>query len=145
MLGGVFLTETTKRSYDLSFLPRAFAAWTVCTAALLLSGGVLYASDIASLSSLGYASSVISFLSAVGAGAAAASSQSGGRILKGILSAIALSVLLLLTGFLIKGRLDGSAVLSVISFTLAGCLLGATLPIRRKKYARVRKRRQGRG
>ena len=122
------MPDTEKRSRDLSFLPRALAAWAVCVAALLFSGAVLYASDAASLSSLGYASSIISFLSAVGAGAAAASTQKEGRIVKGLLSALCLAALLLLTGFLIKGRLDGSAVLSVVSFTLTGCMLGSMLP-----------------
>ena len=139
------MSETEKRSRDLSFLPRALAAWTVCAAALLISGAVLYASDAASLSSLGYASSIISFLSAVGAGAAAASSQKEGRIVKGILSALCLTALLLLTGFLIRGRLNASAVLSVFSFTLTGCALGAMLPFQKRKRARFRSKNQAGG
>ena len=111
------------------------------TAALLLSGAVLYASGAAALSSLGYASSLISFLSAVGAGAAAAMHQKEGRIIKGILSALCLSALLLLTGFLVKGKLNGSAVLSVLSFTLTGSLLGAMLPGKKKKRVHFQNKR----
>ncbi|MBR0207646.1 MAG: TIGR04086 family membrane protein [Oscillospiraceae bacterium] len=132
------MSETKKRSPDLAFLPHALAAWTVCAAALLLSGTVLYASDAAALSSLGYASSIISFLAAVGAGAAAASAQKERRFLKGILSGVFLTALLLLLGFLIRGRLDGNAVLSVLSFTLTGCALGAMLPVRKSKRSRFR-------
>ncbi len=141
LLGGVFLSDKGKKSIDLSFLPRAFAAWAVCAAALLLCGAVLFASDAASLSSLGYASSLISFAAAVGAGAAAVSVQKERRLLIGLLSAFSLAALLLLTGFLIKGKLDGSAVLSVLSFTLTGCVLGAMLPARRKKHVHFHKKR----
>lgn len=139
--GGVFMSETGKRSLDLACLPRALAAWAVCASALLLSGAVLYASDAAALSSIGYVSSLICFLSAVGAGAAAVLPRKERRILKGLLSALCLSGLLLLTGFLIGGRLDGSAVLSVLSFTFTGCVLGALLPLNRKKHTRFRPKR----
>ncbi len=132
------MSEKRRISADLSFLPRALATWAVCAAALLLSGAVLYASDAAALSSLGYASSLISFLSAVGAGAAAVLPQKEGRIVKGLVSAVCLSGLLLLTGFLIRGKLDGSAVLSVLSFTFTGSVLGAMLPLNRKKRKRFR-------
>ena len=135
------MPETEKSSWDLSFLARAFAAWSVCAAALLLCGAVLYASDGAGLSSLGYASSLISFLAAVGAGAAAASAGKERRLLRGLLSAACLSAVLMLTGFLIKGKLDGSAVLSVLSFTLTGCVLGSMLPMRKRKRAHFRKRK----
>lgn len=135
------MSETRKRSFDLSFLPRSIAAWAVCAASLLLCGAVLYASNAAALSSLGYASSLISFLSAVGAGAAV-SQQKDGRIIKGLITALCLSTLLLLTGFLILGSLDKSAVLSVVSFTLTGCLLGAMLPAKRKKRARFSSKKQ---
>ena len=132
------MSESEKKSFDLSFLARAFAAWAICAAALLLSGAVLFASDGASLSSLGYASSLISFLSAVVAGAVSAAPQKEGRLLRALLSALCLSLILLLTGFLIKGRLDGSAVLSVVSFTLTGCALGSMLPAKKRKTARFR-------
>lgn len=136
--GVFFLSDSEKRSFDLRFLPRALAAWAVCAAALLLSGAVLYASDTAALSSLGYASSCISFLAAMGAGAAATSQGKERRIAKGLLAALSLSALLLLTGFLIGGRLEGSAVLSLLSFTLSGCLLGAVLSAHKKKRTRFR-------
>ena len=136
------MSESEKKSFDLSFLARAFAAWAVCAAALLLCGTVLYASDGAALSSLGYASSLISFLSAVGAGAAAASSLKERKLLRGLLSALCLSAALFLTGFLIKGKLDGSAVLSMLSFSMTGCVLGSMLPLKTRKSARFRGRKR---
>ena len=142
MLGGVFMSEKEKRTWEYSFLPRALIAWMICASALLLSGSVLYAADGAALSTLGYASSLISFLAAVGAGAAAVSAQKEAQLLKGLVSGLCLTAMLLLTGFLIRGRLQGSAVLSTVSFTLSGCLLGAMLPVRRRKGQRFRTKRK---
>ena len=136
--GGVFLPETERRSRDLRFIPRAVSAWAVCAAALLLAGAVLFAANLSSLSALGYASSAISFLAALGAGAAAASGRREGRLLTGFITAACLIAPLLLTGFLIRGSISGSAALSVASFTLAGCLLGALLPRGRKRKGRAR-------
>ena len=134
------MSETEKKAVRFTYLPRALAAWAVCAVALLLSASVLYASDTASLSSLGYASSLISFLSAIGAGAAASGPKEG-RAFRGLLTGLLLSALLLLTGFLVRGRLEGSAVLSIVSFTLTGCLLGSLLPAKKKKRLRARKKR----
>ena len=136
--GGVFLPEAVKRPWNIGFLARAVCAWAVCAAALLLSGTVLFASDLSSLSALGYASSTISFLAALGAGAAAASGRRERRLLTGLVTATFISLLLLLIGFLIRGNLSGSAALSVTSFTLAGCLLGAILPRGRRRKGRIR-------
>ena len=138
--GGVFMPEADKKTWDLGFLARAVCAWTVCAAALLLSGAVLFASDLSSLSALGYASSAISFLAAFGAGAAAVSGRRNRRLLTGFVTAACLSALLLMIGFLIRGSLSGSAALSVASFTLAGCLLGAILSHGRKRKGRARPR-----
>ena len=139
------MSVTEKKSLDLRFLPRAYCAWLICASALLLSAAVLYASGAASLSTLGYCSSLISFLSALGAGIAAARGCRDKRLLLGVLTALCLIAPLLLTGFLIKGSLEGSAVLSVCCFTLAGCLLGSVLPVKRKRQGRFRPKAARRG
>ena len=136
------MPDNEKKTFDFIFLLRAIAAWLVCSAALLLCGTVLYASDVSALSTLGYASSLISFLAAFGAACAAALQQKEGRMKRGLFSAFFLTVLLLLTGFLINGSLEKSAVLSVVSFTTTGCMLGALLPARRKKNMRFRDKMQ---
>lgn len=136
------MSQEEKRGWSFLFLPRALLAFVICAAALLLCGTVLYAANAASLSTLGYGSSVISFFAALAAGAAAAFDEKKGRALIGIVTGLALSALLLLLGFLIKGRLQGSAVLSVVSFTLTGCLIGALLPVKRKRGARFRPRKK---
>ena len=136
------MSEKEKKSLSLAFLPRAFGGFAVCACALLLCAAVLYASNAAPLSTLGYACSVISFFSAVGAGAAATFERKERRLLIALVTGAALSAVLLLTGFLIKGKPEGSAVLSVVSFTVSGCLVGAILGVRKKKRTRFRSKRK---
>ena len=137
------MSAKERTQWDLLFLPRALAAFLICAVVLLLSAAVLYASGAASLSTLGYASSVISFFSGVGSGAVAALDRKKGRFLIGFSSGLCLSALLLLIGFLIKGMLNGSAVLSVVSFTLSGCIVGSILNMKKRKAARFRPGRKG--
>ena len=135
------MSEPEKRSLDLRFLPRALCAWLICAAALLLCAAVLYASNAAALSKLGYGSSVISFFAALGAGLAASFGRRDSRLPIGLLTAVCLTALLLLTGFLIRGRLESGAVLSVVSFTVSGCLLGALLHTRKRRGGGFRPKR----
>ena len=135
------MSEQERKRVDLSLFARALAAWGVCAFALLACASILYAKDGTKLSTMGYESSIISFLAAVAAGGAAGLKQRKHRLLTGLFCAFFLTACLLLIGFLIKGRLNGSAVLSMCSFTLAGCLLGAILPARRKRGAGKRGRR----
>ena len=127
------MSDTEKRSRDLSFLPRALCAWLICAAALLLCAAVLFASNAAPLSRMGYGSSIVSFFAALGAGLAAAFGRRDRRLPIALLTAGLLVALLLLTGFLIRGRVEPDAVLSVVSFTLTGCVIGALLPPRRRR------------
>ena len=137
------MPETQKTGRDLTFLLRALCAWLICAAALLLCAAVLFASNAAPISRLGYGSSSISFFAALGAGATACAGRKEGRFLTGLLTSCVLIALLLLTGFLIRGHLQSGAVLSMLSFTLTGCMLGALLPAKRKKRGRVRPKRIG--
>ena len=106
---------------------RALAAWAVCAAALLLCASALFAAGVGDMSSMGYISSLISFISAICAGICIKAVRGRG-VWKGALFGAALCALLLLTGFIAGGGLDGSAALSAASFTLAGSLVGSVLP-----------------
>ena len=67
-------------------------------------------------------------LAAVGAGIAAAKKRRTGAVYTALLSAAVLVTALLTVGFLIAGeKLDPSAVLSLVSFSFAGCLFGAVV------------------
>ncbi len=123
-------------------LLRGTLAWIVSAAVLLLGASILFTADLVRLPGLGYASSLISFLAAAAAGACTSSPRRGKRLLASLLMGAALSGVLLLFGFLIAGELDPGAVISVVSFTLSGCLAGAFLPKKSKaKRAGRRSRR----
>ena len=135
------MAEQGKLQFNPSFLIRAVIVWIICTFALLCSAAVLFAGDGVNLSRLGYASSVISFFSALAAGCAAGMKQGRRRFRIGCVTGLCLSAFLLLIGFLAAGRLDGSAVLSAASFTLSGCMVGALIPLKQgKRRKRISKR-----
>ena len=135
------MSEKEKKRIDLTLFARTLAAWSVCAFALLGCASALYAADGTNLSTMGYASSIISFLAAAAAGIAAGSRNRKRRFLTGLISAFFLIALFLLIGFLIKGKLNGSAVLSMCSFTITGCMLGALIPARKKRTVGKRGRR----
>ena len=113
---------------EAAFLLSAAGAWLL-SACILLAVTTL-AANLAGLGEqgLGYLSSLNSFLCAVAAGAAAVKRSRASRLLTALLTGTGLVILLLTAGFLVKGEtLDPSAVLSVVSFTYAGALLGAAL------------------
>ena len=119
------MSEQEKKRIDLSLFVRMLASWSLCAFALLACASALYAAERTNLSTMGYASSLISFI----------------RLLVGLISAFFLIAVLLIIGLLIKGRLNGSAVLSMCCFTITGCLLGALIPAKRRRAVGKRGRR----
>ena len=119
---------------DFSFLLHAVFAWIISAMTFLLLASILLNMFKAGERSLAYVSSAISFLSAVCAGLAAVKQRMGGGLPCVLISAAAITTALLTVGFMIKGnQLDPSAVLSVISFTFAGCIAGAMVKGGHKK------------
>ncbi len=113
---------------DSSFLLRAAAAWLLCALILLPAAALVLNASGATERALSMTSSAISFLAAVGAGIAAAKKRRTGVVYTALLSAAVLVTALLTVGFLIAGeKLDPSAVLSLVSFSFAGCLFGAVV------------------
>ena len=135
------MSEQEKKRIDLSLFVRMLAAWGLCAFALLACASALYAAERTNLSTMGYASSLISFMAAAAAGIAAGSKNRKQRLLVGLISAFFLIAVLLIIGLLIKGRLNGSAVLSMCCFTITGCLLGALIPAKRRRVVGKRGRR----
>ena len=130
---------------DLRAVVKAVAYWLFCSLLLLLIGTALYTFGKLPLSSLGYASSAISFLASAAAGVKAASNAKGLRLPTVLGSALAICLLALLTGFLIKGEFSRDALLSVLCFTAVGMMVGACLPIRKNRKRRVMPGNQGKG
>ena len=118
----------SNHSFDAGFLFSAAAAWGLSAGILLCLAAAMAGLTNAGETALGYYSSALSFLTAAAAGAAAARRRQTGGILTAFAAATAIIILLLTIGFMIKGEhMDPSAVLSVVSFTCAGCLVGSCL------------------
>ena len=118
---------------DGRYLLRAGLAWLV-SAVLLLLVGTLAANLFGfGEQGLGIMSSAVSFLAACFAGIAATRGCPASKLFVSLTTATALVIFLLTVGFLIKGEeMNTSAILSIVSFTYAGVLLGSILSPRKK-------------
>ena len=117
-----------------SFIPdgrcllRAAVGWVVCSLVLLTLTTFIANTAGMGEGSLGYISSAISFLAAAAAGFVSVHGKQTGRFGTAMITATALVILLLSTGFLIKGEdMDPSSIISLVSFTYAGVLLGTVI------------------
>ena len=116
--------DSDKNRLELLFLIKAAAIWLITAMILLLlSAGIISAMNLSS-SSVAYFSAGVSFLSAFGAAFTACMGKSG-KIKYGLLTGLALTVLLIMLGFIVEGKeLSADGVLSVVSFTMTGGLAG---------------------
>ena len=107
-------------------IPPALRNWLI-TAAILLPCAVLWIRTFGLGSrSLGYFSSAISFLCACMAGRAVREGNGRPGLIAYLALGLVLVIILLLSGLAIGGQpLEPSAVLSVASFSLAGCLFSS--------------------
>ena len=124
---------------DYTFLPGAIFAWFASAITLLLVSSVVLTELGCGEKILGYVSSAISFVSAAVAGVVAGGKRRTGLLYTALLTASALVVLLLTLGFLINSSaVEPSSVMSVISFSITGCMVGAvffsTYGYKKKKY-----------
>ena len=113
---------------DIRTVITAAAVWLLCAVVLLCAGTLTANAAGLGEQALGYLSSAISFVCAVAAGIAAARRRRAPRLITALVTGTALVILLLTSGFLIKGsEMDPSSLLSVVSFSYAGVLLGVFL------------------
>lgn len=116
----------------------AFGIWVVSAAVLLgISACILYFIH-AGEEAAGYASSALSFAAAFFAGAHAVTHRGTGALFTGLLTGITITIILLTIGFIAEGsELSPDGVLSVVTFSLTGCIAGCVLfSGRRKKVNR---------
>ena len=129
---------------DGSFLLNAAAAWFLSAVLLLCIASVL--ANAAGLGEQGvaYLSSAVSFLCAAAAGTAAARKSTSNGLVTALMTGGFLVLLLLTVGFLIAGRnLDPSSILSLVSFSFAGALVGTlVMPKTAKKSSKHRNYRR---
>ena len=112
-----------------AILLRGLLSWSLSALVLCLFGSGFLCWGMIPYRALGVLCSVISFLAAFAAGVTIAKQNCG--LIGGIGFCLFLLVLLLTLGWLISDMpLSSSGVLSVVTFTAAGCLLGLVLPVK---------------
>ncbi len=122
------LSNVKVEAWEPRTLLSALAAWAVSALALLCAASLILSKLSLGEGAMGYVSSALSFLSAGCAGAVLGRKKSGGVIYPALLTAAVLVTALLTIGFMAEGaQLQASGVLSVVSFTFAGCLFGSVL------------------
>lgn len=121
------------------FLLSALLSWLVSAAVLLPAAALVLCKSNISSDCVGYISSALSLAAATFAGIAAAKRREEGKIYTALLTAATLITVLLTAGFLIKGSdMGSSGILSVITFTLSGCLIGAVFAPKGRRRAKRR-------
>lgn len=113
---------------DVRFLVRAILAWAASAAILTPLAALILSKSGAGEGTIGYVSSALSFLTACFAGSFAMRHRHAGGLYTGLVTAAVLTVLLLTAGFIAVGAdIESSAVLSVVTFTFSGCLVGSVI------------------
>lgn len=118
--------KTIMEKGSLRAFGRGMLAWAVAATVLSFFAAVIVRALEIRSAQFGYLSSFLSFAAALLAGLGAR--QEGGNLLRALAGGIGLCLVLLTAGCLIGGKTqDASALLSVVSFSLAGWLLGSIL------------------
>ncbi len=123
------MTANRKGNYtDAGFILPAVTAWFAgALVSLLPAAFILYRFDLGG-GSVGYISSAMSFIAALAAGAAAGRARRSGTLYCAAVAAAVIVTMLLTVGFIIAGPdIQSSGVISVVSFTFAGCASGALI------------------
>lgn len=117
-------------------LLQGLLAWAAAAVVLLMIASLLIAKGKIPYHAVGYLCSLMSFLAAAYAGARVERSGSGG-FLSALILSVFLVIVLLTLGYVIGGnKMSPSGIISVVSFTISGCLLGCVLFGRRKSKGR---------
>ena len=124
---------------SLRLVLKSLAIWVASALFFLAAAAFILSKTGTGSSILGYVSSGISFLCAIAAGLVAAENRGDRPMLQGLFTAFVLVVFLLTLGFLIgKQGLEPSGVLSLVTFTISGVLVGTLFLARGRKRRRTR-------
>lgn len=127
------MSDNYLRKLNLGFLLDALVSWLISALVLLLVASFMVNGSFIKAGSLGYISSALSFIAAIFAGMAATKNKENGKIYSALLAAVTIVVILLTIGFMINGAdMEPSGVLSVVTFTFSGCLVGSLIHLNRK-------------
>ena len=132
--------KTIREKGSLRAVVYGLCAWVAAAIVLLTAAAFILSKTSVSSGSIGYISSIISFCAGLAAGLYAARRSGKEGIWNGLLTRLFLTILLLGLGFLIgEKEMSSSGVLSVVTFTISGCVIGGLLGTSRRKGARKRR------
>jgi putative membrane protein (TIGR04086 family) len=141
-VGGVFLHKNGIAGGSLRLILKSLLLWTASALALLTIASIILSTTDIGSETVGYVSSAISFLCAVAAGTATVKQNGDKPLIQALVTAIILVILCLTMGFLARGHeLNASGILSVVSFSISGVLLGSVLTGNKRRKTRKRNSR----
>ena len=113
------------QALDIRFLPEAVLMWFLSMLVLLPLGALTAELIKCSEAGLAYISSALSFLAALAAGAKAIRARKKSAVSTAIISALTIIIAALTLGFVIAGdKLQADGILSLVTFTFSGALVG---------------------
>ena len=125
-LTGGFRLNKTFELPDARFILHAAAAWAAAALILALLAALAVSQLSIPAGTIGYISSAMSFIAALIAGSRAARERKTGAVYTGLVAGVVITTLALTLGFIVAGdSIAADGVLSVVTFTLAGCLVGS--------------------
>ena len=104
---------------------RALLVWSFTALILLILSALILSRTGTGSAALGYLSSALSFLAAFSAGFFSSDRKGTSFLFPALLTGVFLVLILLTAGSFLQRSLNPSGVLSVVSFTLVGVLLGS--------------------
>ena len=117
------------RTFDLPdarYILAAVAAWGATAMLLTLLAALAVTIFAVPAGAVGYISSAASFTAALIAGSRAMRKRKSGAVYTGLVAGVVITTLALTLGFIVAGSdIAADGVLSVVTFTLAGCLVGS--------------------
>ena len=122
---------------DIRFLLSGLLVWFV--SALILMPAAALAAELAMCSERGltYISSGLSFAAGLAAGAKAIRVRKKNAVFTALITGVCIIIIALTLGFIVASeKLQPDGILSVVSFSLAGCLVGAVFFQKRKQQGR---------
>lgn len=115
-----------KIEVDARFLLAAFTAWLASSVVLLAIASACVSLSGMGEEGLGYINSVLSFLTALAAGAAAIRARKRGCVYTGLVTGVTITIIALTLGYIISGRnIEPDGVLNVAAFSISGALFGS--------------------
>lgn len=120
------MSNNSAQALDIRFLPTALFTWFVSVLILLPIAALTAQLIQCSETVLAYVSSALSFMTALIAGARAMRVRKKSAVLTALVSGMCIIIAALTLGFIIAGNaLQADGILSLVTFTLSGCLVGA--------------------